>query len=331
MIDIDGSYREGGGQIVRTATGLSSFTGKDVRIRNIRANRSTPGLRPQHVKGIEALAEFCDAELEGVEVRSERVVFRPGEIKSRDLEVDIGTAGSVTLLLQSLILPVMKGEEVKITVKGGTDVKWSPPIDYLRGVLMPILEDHGYRASIEVEKRGFYPEGGGKAVFHFHGADMEEFDLTTKGEIQEVGGVSYASKHLEDASVADRQAESARKALWEEFEKSADIKTEYCEARCPGSGIQLWLKTEDSVIGGNGLGEKGKPSERVAKEAAKDLLRNSSGAVDRYAGDQLLPFLAVSGGKIKPSEITEHSLTNQDIIERFMDVEFGGKDGEISV
>lgn len=324
MLEIDGSHGEGGGQIVRTATALSALTGKEVRIGNIRANRSTPGLRPQHVKGIEALAELCDADLEGVEVRSQKVTFRPGEIKPKDLKIDIGTAGSVTLLLQSLMPPLMKcDEEVVIEIKGGTDVKWSPPVDYTRSVLLPLLQNHGYDASLEVKRRGFYPKGGGNVVFRFKGSDMKEFDLVEREEIQGIEGVSYASEHLRDADVADRQAGAARKALQEEFELTPEIKADYCDTRCPGSGLQIRLKTENSVIGGNALGEKGKPSEKVGKEAAEDLIRNSTGVVDRYAADQILPFMAVSGGMIRTSEVTEHCRTNVDIIEKLLNVSFG--------
>jgi len=332
MIEIDGSYGEGGGQIVRTATSLSAYTGKSVRIENIRANRSTPGLRPQHVKGIETLAELCEASTSGVRIGSKKITFQPEEVKAKDLEVDIGTAGSITLLLQSLMPALMNcDEEVQIKLKGGTDVKWSPPLDYLKNVLLPVLRNHGYDASLEVKKRGFYPKGGGEVIFNFQGADMDEFDLTEKGEIQEVGGVSYASDHLKDSSVADRQAKAARKHLWDEFEETGKIKTEYCDSRSPGSGIQIWLKTENSVIGGNALGEKGKPSEKVGKEAAMDLIRNSKGVVDRYAADQLLPFFIVSGGRIKPSEITDHCRTNMWTIGNFIPSSISEESGIIEL
>ncbi|MFP4116811.1 MAG: RNA 3'-terminal phosphate cyclase [Candidatus Aenigmatarchaeota archaeon] len=323
MIEIDGSYGEGGGQIVRTSTALSALAGKNIVVKNIRSNRSTPGLRPQHVKGVETLAEFCEAETSGVEVGSKKITFEPGEVRAKDLEVDIGTAGSVALLLQSIMPALMQCEKkVEVKLKGGTNVKWSPPIDYLKHVLLPILRDHGYEAYVEVEKRGFYPKGGGEVTFKFHGSDLEEFNLTERGGSKNIEGVSYASEHLKDANVAERQAEAARKHLWEEFELTPEIREEHCDSRSPGSGVQLWLKTENSVIGGNALGEKGKPSEKVGKEAAKDLINNSKGAVDRYAGDQLLPFLMVSSGRIKPAQITKHCKTNQRIIEKFFDSGF---------
>ncbi len=323
MIEIDGSYGEGGGQIVRTATSLSAYTGKSVRIRNIRANRSNPGLRPQHVKGVEALADLCDADVSGAEVGSSSLVFHPDKLRYRDMEIDIGTAGSVTLLLQSLMPPLIKcDKELDITVTGGTDVKWSPPIDYMRHVLLPILRDHGFVANLDIEKRGFYPKGGGEVVFHLEKVDLRKFDLIKRGDIERAGGVSYASEHLRSSEVADRQAKGAKKVLWKELGVEAEISTEYCESMSPGSGIQLWLKTNNSVIGGNSLGERGVSSEKVGKEASDDLMRGLRGAVDRYAADQLIPFLGLVGGRLEVSEKTEHSRTNQAIVKKFLDVSF---------
>ncbi len=323
MIQIDGSQGEGGGQIVRTATSLSAYTGKPVQIKNIRAGRSNPGLRPQHVKGVETLEELCSAEVDGASVGSKELTFCPVELEPKDMEVDIGTAGSVTLLIQS-IMPSLIGckKDLEIKIKGGTDVKWSPPVDYTRSVLLPLLQNHGYDASLEVKRRGFYPKGGGEVVFRFRGSDIEEFDLVDRGDIQGIEGVSYASEHLKDAEVAERQAGAARKRLGEEFEMTPKIKTEYCNSRCPGSGTQIRLKTENSVIGGNAIGEKGKPSEKVGREAAEDLIRNSKRVVDRYAADQLVPFLGISGGQINVSEKTGHSRTNIKITEKFLEVEF---------
>lgn len=332
MIQVDGSYREGGGQIVRTATALSAFTGKGVKVSNIRAGRSNPGLRPQHVKGVETLAKLCDADLRGAKVGSQRLEFVPSELRPRDLEADIGTAGSVTLLVQSLLFPLAHiEEEVEVKVVGGTDVKWSPPVDYLGKVLLPILNDHGYDATLEVERRGYYPKGGGKIIFRSRSSKLKEFNLTEKGNVQGIYGISHASKHLKGANVADRQRKAAKKVLRDEFERTAEIKTEYVDAYSPGSGIQLWVETGNSRIGGNALGEKGEPSEKVGREAAQDLMENFSGTVDRYAADQLLPFLAVSRGKIKVPAITDHCATNQWVIQKFLDGRFESKDKLIRV
>ncbi|MFP4115616.1 MAG: RNA 3'-terminal phosphate cyclase [Candidatus Aenigmatarchaeota archaeon] len=323
MIDVDGSYREGGGQIVRTALSLSVYTGKPTRIYRIRANRPTPGLRPQHVKCVETLAELSGAEVEGANKGSEEVEFAPESFQPRDMTVDIGTAGSVTLLLQSLLVPMLRCDrKMEIRIKGGTDVKWSPSVDYIRKILLPILNAHGYDCELELKRRGYYPKGGGEVIFRSKGSDLKRFDLTDRGEIRGAGGISHASNHLSKANVADRQAEASRKALREELEVEPRIKANYCDAQCPGSGIQLWLKTENSLIGGNGLGEKGKPAEKVGRKAAKDLLRNKEVTVDRYAADQLLPFLAIAGGEIKVAEVTDHFLTNRWVVEKFLDLDF---------
>jgi RNA 3'-terminal phosphate cyclase (GTP) len=189
-------------------------------------------------------------------------------------------------------------------------------------VLFPILKEHGYRSSLKIEKRGYYPKGGGKVVFTVEPSEIQRFDLTGGDEIKSIGGISHASNHLKNANVANRQMEAAIEALLKNFEMEPDIDVEYCETLSPGSGVQLWIQTQNYIIGGNSLGEKGKPSEQVGKEAVEDLVRNFQGAVDRYAGDQLLPFLALGGGQIEVSQVTNHCLTNQRIIERFLDVKF---------
>ena len=163
MIDIDGSVGEGGGQILRTAFAMSAMTGKPVNIRNIRADRPKPGLASQHLTAIKAVTEICNGELEGAYKGSERVSFHPGNIEARDMELDIGTAGSISLVLQA-ILPVLARAhgESNIRIRGGTDVKWSPPVDHLRNTLLPIYKDFGIECELDVLKRGYYPKGGGE-------------------------------------------------------------------------------------------------------------------------------------------------------------------------
>ncbi|MFP4045967.1 MAG: RNA 3'-terminal phosphate cyclase [Candidatus Aenigmatarchaeota archaeon] len=332
MIEIDGSYGEGGGQILRTATSLAALTRNDVKISNIRGSRPNPGLKTQHLKGVETLAELCSAEMEGADIGSQKLTFCPGKVRSGKLDVDIGTAGSITLLLQSLMpLALSCDEEIELKIRGGTDVKWSPPIDYFKHVLLPLLENRGYEAKMEVKKRGFYPKGGGEVHFRAEPSELKKFDLTERGEIKKIKGISYASNHLRNASVAERQKKSARKRLEENFDLDIEIKTEYCDSLSPGSGIQLWLETEKSRIGGNALGEKGKASENVGKEAAEDLIRNSGGAVDRYAGDQLLVYLALAGGRIKPSEVAGHCKTNLWTIEKFIDGDLQNENGLVEL
>src|SRR5437879_8956232 len=162
MIEIDGSYGEGGGQVLRTAVALAAVLSKGIHVFNIRAGRAEPGLRPQHMTGVKAAAELCSSELEGLRVGSTEFTFKPGKLRAGTFRFDVGTAGSVTLVLQTLmpILAFALGN-VQLEITGGTDVKWSPPIDYLRLVTLPLLARMEMQASILVVKRGHYPKGGG--------------------------------------------------------------------------------------------------------------------------------------------------------------------------
>ncbi|MCS7099566.1 MAG: RNA 3'-terminal phosphate cyclase, partial [Sulfolobales archaeon] len=162
MLEIDGSFGEGGGQILRTAVALSAITGTDIRVVNIRARRPEPGLKRQHLTGILAAAEMCNAVVEGAQVGSTEVVFKPGSIRGGEYRFDVGTAGSVTLVLQTLLpIAAFADSPVAIEVSGGTDVPWSPPVDYLRYVVKPHLERLGYAFGVELVRRGHYPRGGG--------------------------------------------------------------------------------------------------------------------------------------------------------------------------
>src|SRR5881396_3860558 len=162
MLEIDGSFGEGGGQILRSCLALSAVMGKEVRIFNIRAGRAEPGLKAQHLTGARALAQICGASSKGLKIGSTELIFNPGRVKAGSFHFDVGTAGSITLVLQTLmpLLPFALGK-VEVAITGGTDVKWSPPIDYLRLVTLPLLARMGMQASILVVKRGHYPKGGG--------------------------------------------------------------------------------------------------------------------------------------------------------------------------
>ena len=335
MIEIDGSQGEGGGAVVRVSVALSAVTGKEIRIDNIRARRSNPGLRAQHLTGIRAVAELCNAEVDGAELHSKEIEFKPSEIQARRINVDVGTAGSITLVLQALMVPaVFADKRVRVRVTGGTDVKWSPPIDYLRYVTLPLLEKFGYDGKVEVERRGYYPEGGGKVTAEFGPSEFTGIDLTKRGRILSAGGISHAHQNLEKGRVARRQARSARPLLYrrlsnEGVDSDISIKQEYCESPSYGSGLVLWAKTENSVIGSDSLGEKGRTAERVGQNAAKNLLRelDSGAPLDRWMGDQIAPYLALAGGAVRVSEITEHARTNVMLANKFgFDVRIKGNE-----
>lgn len=325
MLEIDGSEGEGGGAMVRVSIALSAVTGKEIKITNIRANRSNPGLRAQHLTGIGAVAQLCNAEVKGAEIHSKEIEFKPSEIQARKINVDVGTAGSITLVLQALMVPAVFAEDVvKVKITGGTDVKWSPPIDYLRSVTLPILQRFGYEGRIELEERGYYPKGGGKVTAEFNPSELTEINLTERGKILSAGGTSHAHKNLEKARVARRQTRSARPLLYNRLsnlgvDSDIIIKQEYCETPSYGSGLILWVKTENSVIGSDSLGEKGRTAERVGQDAVNGLLKelDSGAPLDRWMGDQIVPYLALAGGSVRVSEITKHARTNVMLAKKF--------------
>jgi len=328
MIFIDGSMGEGGGAVLRLSVALSAFTNQPLTIVNIRANRPNPGLRAQHLAGIKAVAELSEGKLEGAKVGSKKITFYPGEIEGMEkLKVEVGTAGSITLVLQALIIPLLKiKRETKLVISGGTDVAWSPPIDYFRFVFLPLLKKIGFNVELKLLRRGYYPAGGGRVeviVTPLH-SSLKPLNLTStftfSSHIPYISGISHSSFVLSQKHVAERQAKEARKFLFEKTGREAKIEVEYVNTLSPGSGLTLWAVGESGVaVGGSALGKKGKSSEEVGREAAQDLLHtlNNKAIIDRYMADQILPFLAIAGGKITIPEWTGHAKTNLEVLKKF--------------
>jgi len=339
MLSIDGSRGEGGGQVLRTTLALCAIVGQEVEILHIRRRRSQPGLRPQHLAAVKALAEICDAEIQGAEKGSIHLIFKPGKIKAGKYKFDIGTAGSISLFLQT-IMPVLAfaPAQVEIEVKGGTDVPWSPPIDYVSHVLLPMLFKIGYSAQLEVIQRGFYPVGGGKVKLTVDPSTrFNPLVLEEPGKWKKIEGKSYASQSLKEALVAERQAKGTRTNIWNKWQITPTIKTEYAQTACPGSGIVLWVETENAIIGASALGKRGKRAEVVGGEALDDLSQQEGLAIDEHLGDQLIPYLALVDGESKyKTRLTGHALTNLEIVKEVLGVQahyFGleGEPGIISI
>ncbi|VVB59657.1 RNA 3'-terminal phosphate cyclase [uncultured archaeon] len=322
MISIDGSHHEGGGQIIRTAVALSALTGKAVKIEKIRAGRPNPGLQAQHIAAVEAVAKLCNAEVNGLAIGSQVLEFKPGKITAENILIKIPTAGSIGLVLQALLIPAAFADKpLEIRIEGGaTFGKWAPPVQYLEKVISPVLACAGYSFKINILRHGFYPVGGAIVEVRTMPAKLKAIKLEKRGEIKQISGISIASTHLKGARVAERQKEAAISAL----ENLADIKTEYVEASCPGSGIVLWASDGDVVLGADALGERGKSAESVGEEAAKKLKKqiDSGACLDEWMADQIVPYLALAGGSVKVAEITPHVETNIWVVEQFLGKKF---------
>ncbi|ASJ00082.1 RNA 3'-terminal phosphate cyclase [Thermococcus gorgonarius] len=317
-VEIDGSYGEGGGQILRTAVALSVITGKAVRITRIRANRPNPGLRPQHLHGILALKELSNARVKGAQVGSTELEFIPGEAKPRHIRVPIKTAGSITLVLQAL-LPAMAFVGGNFEITGGTDVPWSPPVDYLKHVTLFALEKMGLKVELEIKRRGHYPKGGGLVVGSVEPwGERRSLKALKWNRVERFAGISHATNL--PSHVAERQAKAAKERLKELYNVPVEIETEVSRSLGPGSGIVVWAETDKLRLGGDALGKRGKPAEVVGKEAADELLSQlrTGMAADKFLGDQLIPFLAFAGGEIGVVEITNHLVTNVWVVEKFL-------------
>ncbi|MBW2966631.1 RNA 3'-terminal phosphate cyclase, partial [Candidatus Woesearchaeota archaeon] len=345
---IDGSYLEGGGQIIRTALALSTLTGIPFEAINIRKGRKQSGLKAQHLHCIKALQQLCNAKAEHATLASEKLIYHPEKIKAKEINIDIGTAGSISLLLQSILLPsFFANKTTKIILTGGTSGKWAMPYDFFAQVLIPQLRKFCKKLEVKLIKRGYYPAGGGKIEISItpeykllNFKNFNEFqnhlkestpklNLIEQGNLIQIKGISHASTKLQKANVAERQA-NATKLILNNLNCPVNIQTEYAETLSPGSGITLWAifsKDKEEIdfnnpirLGSDSLGEKGKPAEKVGKEAANKLIKeiNSNSPIDSHTADSLIPWLALFGRQIKVSEITPHSRTNIWTCEQFL-------------
>jgi len=319
MIEIDGSFGEGGGQIVRTAVSLSAVTGQPVCISRIRQGRPRPGLAAQHVHAISALAGVCGAQVSGVRPGSSQISFSPGMIRGGRHVAGIGTAGSVTLLMQCLLPALLRADgPARLEVSGGTDVKWAPTVDYFDRVFLPALRCFGAKVRLEEGmQRGYYPRGGGRAVLLVEPGDLRPAEFSEeKEQTAHVMGISHCSGLPEH--VAFRQARAAEEALREAgYEAAVDCQS--LGLPSTGSGITLWRGGK----GGSELGERGLSAEKVGRRAAGQMIAelSSPASVDIHLADQLIVYLALAGGEFSVREVSLHTSTNIWTVRHFLDTE----------
>ncbi|MFH1916471.1 MAG: RNA 3'-terminal phosphate cyclase [Nanoarchaeota archaeon] len=330
MISLDGSHGEGGGSMLRYALALATLTQKPFRMYAIRKGRDKPGLKPQHLFCIRGLEDLCGAVSEGAEIGSLDVTFYPRPVSKDSISIAIGTAGSVTLLLQAFMLPLLFQKRTIVKVTGGTDVPFSQPYDYFTQVFLSALAPYG-DIECSLERRGFYPKGDGKLSlvvkgrYNYPEPGLPVFNYFERGDVQSLAGVSYATSLLEKADVALRMKKAARHIL-----PDVKIREEYAPSASDGAGIVLWATYEKTVLGASALGKRGVRAEDVGRQAGEDMKRemDSSAVVDRHLADQLIPYMGAvtrASGKecvIKTSEITDHLRSNVYVTEAFLDVSF---------
>ncbi len=327
---IDGSLGEGGGQVLRTALALSVLTGRPLAIDNVRAGRANPGLQPQHLAAVQAAAAICGAALQGAKLGSRSLYFAPGgPPQAGNYRFDVaeiagrGSAGSVGLLLQTVLLPLALTDGPSLlTLRGGTHVPWAPSVDYLRHVFLPTVARMGLQAEIELRAWGFYPAGGGEAVARIAGrrAALTAVDLGERGPLQRIAGQAVAGNL--PSHIAQRIANRARNLLAGEWNGALAVEPLRVRSAGPGALISLWAAYEHAPAGFTSFGRKGLPSEQVAAAACEELLaHHRSGApIDPHLGDQLLLPMALAGGasRMVTSAITAHLLTNVAVVQAFL-------------
>ena len=328
-VKIDGSYGEGGGQILRTSLALAAITGQDVEITNIRARRKNPGLAAQHLTSVNALCKITGGYAEGAKLGSTSLIFVPVEVMGGDYVFDVGSvtssAGATGLIFQA-ILPalIFSPETSRVTIRGGTHVPWSPPFHYLRDVFLPTIKKMGVEVELEIGNWGWYPKGGGEIVASIEPVgSLKPLRLVERGGLKRIRGFSAVSNL--PTSIAQRQMRRGVKTL-KDAGYQAEIEIE--EASSIGQGTFFFLQSEfeGCRAGFDSLGRKGKRAEVVAEEACDELIDflGSNATVDRALGDQLIPYLALAAGESEfiAHEISEHLLTNIWAVEQFLPLKF---------
>jgi RNA 3'-terminal phosphate cyclase (ATP) len=325
---IDGSYGEGGGQILRTSLSLSLITGRPVEIINIRAGRSRPGLQPQHLASVRAAAAPGNARLEGDRVGSNRLLFYPrSPVRPGSYRCEIGTAGAATLVAQTTLLPLwMAGGPSDVTITGGTHVPHSPPADYLESVYMPLLARAGIQARAKTEAVGFYPRGGGEISLEIrpvgNAPRAAPLDLTARGRLRRLQAI------VTTALLPEHVAARGQKTIQQRLRAAGHnvtVSSRDLLSAGPGAAVALIAECQGVTAGFSSIGARGKPMERVAEEPCDEFLAwwASGAACDEHLADQLVLPLCLAAGESRWTTplISDHLRTVVWVAEQFLPIQ----------
>ncbi|CAL8343384.1 unnamed protein product [Gadus morhua 'NCC'] len=328
-LEVDGSVMEGGGQILRVSAALSCITGTAIKISKIRAGRTTPGLRPQHLCGLQLLRDICAGSLDGAAIGSTEITLNPGKITSGDHLADPQTAGSVGLLLQaSLPCALFTDASTQLCLKGGTNAEMAPQIDYTVKVFKPTLEKFGVHFDCDVKMRGYYPKGGGEVVVTVNPIkQLSPVTMTERGTITKIYGRAFVAGVLPYKLAKDMSTAAVRTIRREIKDLYISIPSLQEKDQACGNGNGIIIIAESStgcVFAGSSLGKKGVYADKVGIEAAEMLLRNlrHNGCVDEFLQDQLIIFMALASGtsRIRCGPVTLHTQTAIHVAEQLTQV-----------
>ncbi len=319
MLELDGSQGEGGGQVLRTSLSLSMVTGTPIRIRRIRARRTPPGLRRQHLEAVRAAAKISGARVQGAEVGSSELLFEPGEVTAGEYSFDVGTAGSTTLVFQTVLPPLLRlSQPSLLTLQGGTHNPLAPPFEFLDLAYLPLLRRMGPSVTAELARHGFYPAGGGLFTVAIEPAPLAGFELLERGEIRRRRAAALISRL--PRHVAERELRQvAEETGW----SPSELEVREVESPGPGNALLLEVESEHATEVFVGFGQKGVPAEEVSRQAVAEMSGwlASGMPVGEHLADQLLLLFSLAGsGAFATVPLSGHTLTQIDLIPRFLDV-----------
>jgi RNA 3'-terminal phosphate cyclase (ATP) len=321
VLHIDGSFGEGGGQILRTSLALALVAGRPFHIDRVRARRKKPGLQRQHLASVRAAAEVGQASVEGAELGSMELAFAPGAVRPGEYRFDVGSAGSTTLVLQTVLPALLTAAgPSQVRIIGGTHNPMAPPVDFLHKAFLPLVCRMGPRVEIELERYGFYPAGGGSLLVRIEPRPaLARIELLDRGRVE--GHAIRAVVARLPRHIAEREADTARRKLgWDA--KCATV--EEVESDGPGNVVSVEVRSRHVTEVFTGFGQLRVPAEKVAAGAAKQARRylEAGVPVSEHLADQLLiPMALAGGGRFRTQPPTEHTRTNIEIVKRFLDVE----------